>query len=541
MHSPAAALSWEFWARHRIGLSVVVVLVVGFAVACAISPLSKNNAAVHSLWLVLGLCYVIGVFAYGFEGRLETAESGFPARLFLLPVRTWVLVGWPMLQGMIVAVGLWLAWDRLVLRPSGIETGAWWPVMLAAVVATSQAIVWLPFGLPWLRLLVAIVVLTALIRAPAFLDLAGERFSEPETRNTVLSTFAAALIPLAFLVAWAGVSRARRGDTPDWLRAWGSVRSVARPGSRAAGPFHSAMAAQVWYEWRVRGFGFVVTVALVLAALMTLAVLLERDAAKRANFGVIFLLTPMLLAPFWSSYAGMSGASVRSAQLTTFAATRPLSNSALVRAKFRSAGWAAVSAWGVVLVVFPAWLFFTGGYRDLGRIWGVMVERFGTAHVFGYCALLVIGPLLMSWRMMVVGLWAGLTGRAYIPVVQSIVVGFFGLQFMSEWILWSADPVRRERILEFLPWAAGSAVAGKFIVTGWAAAALLRRGELAAGTLAKLIGAWAVLVACLFGVLAWLIPSDAAPRYGLALGAVLFVPFARLIVAPLAFAWNRHR
>ena len=34
MHSPAAALAWEFWGRHRLGLSGVVALVAAFAVAC---------------------------------------------------------------------------------------------------------------------------------------------------------------------------------------------------------------------------------------------------------------------------------------------------------------------------------------------------------------------------------------------------------------------------------------------------------------------------------------------------------------------------
>src|SRR5262245_20910101 len=152
MHSPALALAWEFWSRHRLGLSAVLVLVAGFALVCAISPLPPNLASVNSIWFIMGLCYVIGVFAYGFESRLEVAESGFPSRLFLLPVRTWVLVAWPMLQGMAVAVLLWLAWNYCVLRPSGIETPRWWAVMLAAVVATSQAIVWRPFGIPWLRL-----------------------------------------------------------------------------------------------------------------------------------------------------------------------------------------------------------------------------------------------------------------------------------------------------------------------------------------------------------------------------------------------------
>ena len=55
--------------------------------------------------------------AYGAEVRVETADSGFPARAFVLPVRTAVLVGWPMLQGAGAAVLAWVIWDRLVLRP----------------------------------------------------------------------------------------------------------------------------------------------------------------------------------------------------------------------------------------------------------------------------------------------------------------------------------------------------------------------------------------------------------------------------------------
>lgn len=540
MHAPVVALTWEFWRRHRLGLSAVGALVLGFAVATAISPLSKTTATIHSMWLVLGLCYVIGVFAYGFEGRLETAASGFPVRLFLLPVRTWVLVGWPMVQGIVVAVLLWLAWDSLVLRPCGIEAPAWWPVMLAAVVVTSQALVWLPFGVPWLRLLVSIVVLTLLIRAPALLALAGGQFAEPESANRVLSAFAASLVPLAFLVAWAGVSRARQGTDPDRLWAWRSVR-FPRLSRREPRPFSSALAAQVWYEWRTRGRGFVVTVLLVVAALAMLAVLLEREATKQTNFGVMFLLAPVLLAPFWSTYAGLSGASVREPQLTAFAATRPLSNSALVGAKIRAAGRAAVTAWGVVLVAFAVWLLYTGGFRELRPVWEAAGARYGTGRVIGVCTLFVGGLLALTWRMLVVGLWAGLTGRVWVPAIVSIATGIVGLQLLFEWILLNADPVRQERILQWLPWAAGGAVVLKVVVSGWAVRVLLRRGELQAGALVQLLGLWLVVAAGLFSASVWLISSDQVPLYGLALGAVLFVPFGRLALAPLALGWNRQR
>ena len=101
MHSPGAALAWEFWGRYRWGLSAFAAYIAACAVAVAVHPFAKPEmfASLGSLWFVMALCYVVGVFAYGFEARLEAAESGFPARLFVLPVPTWVLVGWPMLQG----------------------------------------------------------------------------------------------------------------------------------------------------------------------------------------------------------------------------------------------------------------------------------------------------------------------------------------------------------------------------------------------------------------------------------------------------------
>ena len=101
MHSPAAALASDFWRRHRWGLAAVAGVVLAFAAVRAAYPFERTTAMVHSIWFVIGLCYAVGVFAYGFEARLEGAESGFPARLFLLPVRTSVLVGWPMLQGVL--------------------------------------------------------------------------------------------------------------------------------------------------------------------------------------------------------------------------------------------------------------------------------------------------------------------------------------------------------------------------------------------------------------------------------------------------------
>src|SRR5436190_16733 len=131
MHSPAAALAWESWRRYRWELSIFGAIIAAYAAVTAAGPGSEPEkfAALGSMWFAGGLCLVIVVFSYGGDMRLETADSGFPARLFLLPVRTWVLVGWPMIQGVGAAVLAWVAWDQLVLRPCGGDRRDWLRVL----------------------------------------------------------------------------------------------------------------------------------------------------------------------------------------------------------------------------------------------------------------------------------------------------------------------------------------------------------------------------------------------------------------------------
>src|SRR5579864_7788990 len=143
MHSPAAALAWELWGRHRWGLAVVLLYLLGFAVVLNVLPSGEVEplyGLMGSVQFVFALIYVAAVFAYGFECRLEATRSGFPARLFTLPVRTSMLVGWPMLQGVAAVALLWLAWSWLVLRPSGVEVSLGFTALLAAAfVAVLQA------------------------------------------------------------------------------------------------------------------------------------------------------------------------------------------------------------------------------------------------------------------------------------------------------------------------------------------------------------------------------------------------------------------
>lgn len=524
MHAAAAALAWEFWWRHRWGLGGAAVVVGGFAAYSAADPLTPQTAMVSTIWFVMALCYVVGVFAYGYETRLEAAESGFPARLFVLPVPTWLLVGWPMLQGAAAAVLMWLAWDALVLRPAGLEPPRWWAAMLAAVVTTAQALVWLPFGVAWVRIGVIAVALTVLLRSNTY-------FADADQQARVLTIVAAALVPLAFAAARAGVARARRGDNPEWAwRRRADGERVAAVGNDRA-PFASAMAAQTWYEWRLRGRGYVAAVVALVAVLAAVALVFERPEA-RADFGMIFVFVPPLVAAYWGVTAGSPGESIRSTALTTFAATRPLDETALVTAKVRALTLAAALTWLLVLAFTVGWIAASDRFERLDRLWEAGVERHGRAAAVGFCAIFACVLIGGTWRGLVANLWVGLTGRTWLVPAQTFVMSLLAFQLFAEWAQWNADAARRERLLDWLPWAAGAAVAVKLLAAAWFA----RRAAVW-----PVVGAWAVGVAVLSALLVWLVPPALVPTYGLVVGVVLAVPLARLAAAPLALAWNRHR
>ena len=98
MHAPALAIAWRLFGRHRLGLGLLAGYVATAAVVANAVPLSPRAGMLASLSLLVGLGYVAAVFAYGFgKAPLEGRESGFPPDMLTLPVRTWALVGWPML------------------------------------------------------------------------------------------------------------------------------------------------------------------------------------------------------------------------------------------------------------------------------------------------------------------------------------------------------------------------------------------------------------------------------------------------------------
>src|SRR6185295_17271587 len=98
MNSPMAALVWEQWRRNRGGYLLLTAAIVFCAVVYRLNAaLIAGSEFIRFLCFqpfVISLAVVFGLIHFT-ETDPKGGQSGFPARLFSLPVRTSLLVGCP--------------------------------------------------------------------------------------------------------------------------------------------------------------------------------------------------------------------------------------------------------------------------------------------------------------------------------------------------------------------------------------------------------------------------------------------------------------
>src|SRR3989440_5547224 len=219
MRAPALAVGCDFpgrlaWALiemagYLLALAAIKLLFLGPMEPIRLDP-PDGRAAVVITPLTATYVYLLAAFSFGLAGDLGARPSIYPARMFALPLRTAALVGWPMLYGSAAVAILWLVTALSARWPWGIELPLIWPALLAAAfLAWTQALMWVPYGLPGLRAIVAVPWLAAL-DAVALLAI------HYHVREPIMVAFLAPQLPLAYFTACSAVGRARRGEVPDW-------------------------------------------------------------------------------------------------------------------------------------------------------------------------------------------------------------------------------------------------------------------------------------------------------------------------------------
>ena len=550
MRSPAVAIAWEFRQRHRWGLIVLTgyLLVLAMIRLLSVEPGQRVNfddAESFALMVIVPLTstfmYFLAVFSFGLSGDLAARQSIYPARMFTLPVTTDALAGWPMLYGTAAMALLWTATRLLGAWPTEVDGRPFaipliWPALLAAsLLAWTQALTWMPYPLPALRVIVTVLWL-ATIDAVVMVAL-HYKASEP-----VMLAILAPHVPLAYLTARFAVSRARRGDVPDWRVMFTWLGRIADVLPRRRDRFPSPGRAQVWFEWRQHGRSLPALVGILLPFELALLFVFNETPVIVFEILVAVLLTPPFMAAFVAATVSKSnpGGSA-SYGMTPFVATRPLTSASLIAAKLKATTRSTLAAWLLVIVAIPVAMRLAGTLPLVKDWTHHLIEFVGMPRAIVIVLLGFMGLLASTWKQLVKSLYIGMSGREWVAkasvfvalAILAIIVPLahwvIGSRFLMG-VLWNA-----------LPWIAAVLVCFKLSAAFWIVMRL-HDGRLVSDR-AILIGAtcWAVVVVTLYGLLVWLVPALLFRGYFLALVAILAVPLARLSAAPLALAWNRHR
>ena len=534
-----SALGWEFWRRHRWGFRAIAIY---FALIAAIKlvivirgvPVVFGSdvgfAFAVTVPITVSFLYVLAVFTYGLSGDLAARESMYPARMFTLPLSNAALVDWPMLYGAMAMVSLWILTRWLSAWPSGFSIPYVWPATLAAaLVMWTQALVWLPYPLPGLRVIVAVVVL-CVIDAIVLLAVYSKA---PEWVVVVIT---APQIPVAYAVGRVAVARARRGVAPDWRFSRAESRVM-----RAERLTHlSAAEAQTWYEWRRNGRSLPVWVAIILPLELLLLWVAGTSTSLLIEIVLGALATPIVVATFAAVSVSTTGGSTSHLHgLPPFIAARPLTDAQLLAAKLKMTIRSTLVAWTVVLVATPVAVCWSGTWPTL-RDWARNVAAtIGAPRAIVLLVVIVAVMVLSTWRQLVQSLYFGLTGNDRL-IKGSVFVSLLLASILGPLAIWIVDSERVGVIWSAMPLVLSALVCAKMLAAGWVVARLVRARPLTDGTLVMGAASWTIAVMALFGLLAWLTDAALIPRYLIMLVAILSVPLARLSAAPLAMAQNRH-
>ncbi len=568
MRSPTTALIWEIWQRNRRTVGLVFAFILVGSLFNELIPNSFRATAagrerlltLNSMLMTGSFLLVVGVFNYT-EFNPQREWTGFPYRLFALPVSTLRLVVLPMLLGVVSLELTFLAWWKLVFGPGELVMPEWIAALLGAYMVFYQTILWSLAGFRILRMIVLGLAGTSMVGVGC-LPMFGKIIPSVWLSETVLIALLTTAAIVAFATAWGVVARQRTGGgrRGNWLRMVMERALDLLPRRRKA--FNSPAAAQLWYEWRRTGLLLPGAIAALLILVIGPLSWGMRDEELTVPWILFWtLLLPVALAAAMSKGFSKPDFWSRDLSLPTFLAVRPVKTGEMVVVKMKVAAFSAALAWMLVLVFFCLWLPLWANPTAVAemRVGYWMVYDHTLYPQFVIAALTIIAGMLLTWKFLVGGLRVGLSGSRKMFngfAAAYVAAGILGV--MSLVILLNNDTVFREwihedpnRLLSYFEWAVAVAIIAKF----WLAAYWWRRiaNQYVLKYLLLWCGATSLLIALAIllwanGTLSlmlmeigdfWPVDVYRLKRF-LILLALLMIPLARTGLAPSSLVKNRH-
>jgi hypothetical protein len=554
MHTPAVALAWELWRRHRKRLMIMAGLFLGFALVypklCALAGFNpdspdalgeilkkstiRSNAALSSFQTVVHILYflflVCGPIATMFLTLLCLAwmftftapdektkdPMAFPTRLFSLPVSTPFLFWWLVLAGQAAVVAVFWSWVSFVRQPHLEIFAAYhycfgWMTLLAL----GQGIIWALASWPVTRMFFLSAVFVGFTFSPARSDIFESPYVLPP------------LFVMGIALARAGLQKMRHGQWQgwDWERALSRVTVLGE--WRRLERFSSPAQAQLWFEWR----RFVRALCLMVAAVTVLPFLIQ--LAVRFVFGLgpvqddtMFGLCLELPCAALLLHGCFSISPTRND--LPFVMIRPQTNGQIMMASLRASAISTVLSWGLVLGVLCA-MPLLGHFPDFEKTLGMEL----------HCrTLIVMGLILLTWRVIPINLcfvWSGKRNFSQVPVLLGMVIyaGIFALAILSK------NAEYWDAFWRLVPGLLSCWVVLKFLLAFLTFRISLKRGLLASSSMLAYLAVWALLVAALV-IPTVILFHDKPWLFATCLVIILVTPLARIGFAPITLAWNRH-
>jgi hypothetical protein len=545
----SVAFGWLMWRQYGGRLVLIGGLLLVGAILAAIVPSQNVSvvirdgilAVISFAVLFLSLC-LLPVFIQGAEDAdLLAGESCVSPQLLRLPVSTLALIQWPILYATVTVFAMSVGFTWFIVRPMRAVTNEmtpiWWPAfLLMAGLAWFQALLWFPFGLRWLRILLLLILSSGLmILVPLLLN--------NGVSEKVLVSWLGGLTGIAWWVSYIGVVYARRGDTLSWKwlpwqlkRSGGSV-----PRRRMA--FQSASQAQFWLEWRFTGLILPVIIGTMLILILWPLVLENLAISDTLRSLQSAIIIPVLFAGFAGGWVGHSHSrwSKNRIGMMDALATLPRSSADMIGDFLKTAACSTLLTWGMVATIVPLTVWLTGHLRDLEFWWKhKWVVHPAPPQLFAASIAILILLVVWTWKRKVDSVYLGLTGRKSIATFAWLwLAGSFFISVPGDFI--EAHPELLATAWAITPWFLGTLILVRFIAAGLALREVLRQRLLLPKTIMRWLSAWLSVAATLIIVLVWSVPPQFLPPLYVALCVLSVMPMVRLAATPLALAWNRHR
>ena len=543
--SPTGALLWEFWGRHKWifpwqGAALAACMALVWWKDHGAPETFREGLTLVSFIFCLGAyLHLLTCFAY-IEVDARKVQMGFPGRLLLKPVSTARLALTPMLFGGLITAASFAIWTELVLErlvPIVPMTRLWIGTALLSFFWWMQVLAW---SLPAMRGRILIDLAVAIIHL-----LVGLLPWMPSNELAAWPWLLSLLIT-ALPAAWCGLSlmRAGRWEVSSRLATLWSRHRTTEVWRRCR-RFDSAFTAQFWFEWQRQGWLLPgITGALALVVFPCLAVVINRlGESPLPPVGIVtmMLLTPLMLSGAMGTTMAKFDPLDEAGELPVFIAVRPMTNGGFVLAKLAMALATSALTWlitvfGIGLVM---WLLGTGGSFSKAD----SISPYGLVALLIGCVPIFLLLVILTWKNLVAGMGAGLTGRPWVVKLFTALSGASGAGLLALLAYAKIDTDFQEALIRWLPGVLFAGLVVKLVASTIAFVLGLRRKAITPGATAWICGGW-LMSGVLMGSYAALVCSAIHRTdfwISAALAACLVQPLARLAIAPSALAWNRHR